>query len=45
VVIGDNVIVAANATVTGEIPSNCVVAGAPARHVSSIPAVGGVLEN
>ncbi len=29
--IGDNVIVAANAVVTGNVPSNCIVAGVPAR--------------
>lgn len=34
--IGDNVIVAANSAVTHDVPSNCVVAGAPARVVKSI---------
>lgn len=34
--IGDNVIVAANAVVTKSVPSNCVVAGVPARIVKKI---------
>ena len=34
--IGDNVIVAANATVTADVVSDCVVAGVPARHVSTM---------
>ncbi len=36
VCIGDNVIVAANATVTNSIPSNCVVAGSPAKVIKEI---------
>lgn len=34
--IGDNVIVAANAVVTKDVPSNCVVAGIPAKIVKSL---------
>ncbi len=34
--IGDNVIVAANAVVTKSIPSNCIVAGVPARIVKKL---------
>lgn len=34
--IGDNVIVAANAVVTKDVPSNCVVAGIPARVVKKL---------
>lgn len=34
--IGDNVIVAANAVVTKDVPSNCVVAGAPAKIVKKL---------
>ena len=34
--IGDNVIVAANAVVTKDIPDNCVVAGVPARIIKTI---------
>lgn len=34
--IGDNVIVAANAVVTKVIPSNCLVAGAPAKIVKKL---------
>lgn len=34
--VGDNVIVAANAVVTGDIPSNCLVAGVPAKIVKQI---------
>lgn len=34
--IGDNVIVAANAVVTKDIPCNCVVAGVPARIIKSL---------
>jgi len=33
VTIGDNVIIGANSTVTKDIPSNCVYAGNPARHM------------
>ena len=33
VTIGDNVIVGANSVITKDIPSNCVVAGAPARVI------------
>ena len=34
--VGDNVIIAANAVVTKDIPSNCVVAGVPAKVVKQI---------
>lgn len=34
--IGDNVIVAANAVVTKDVPSNCVVAGVPAKIVKKL---------
>lgn len=34
--IGDNVIVAANTVVTKDVPSNCIVAGAPAKIIKSI---------
>ncbi len=34
--IGDNVIVAANAVVTKNVPSNCVIAGVPAKIVKTI---------
>lgn len=34
--IGDNVIVAANAVVTKEVPSNCVVAGVPANIIKKL---------
>ncbi|PFK79237.1 serine acetyltransferase [Priestia megaterium] len=33
--IGDNVVVGANAVVTKDIPSNCVVAGVPAKIIST----------
>lgn len=39
--IGDNVIVGAHSVVTKDIPSNVVVAGVPARQISSI---GGFIE-
>lgn len=35
-VIGDNVVVAAGSVVRGEIPSDCVVGGVPARVIKSI---------
>ena len=35
VVIGNNVIVGANSVVTHDIPDNCVVAGIPARIIST----------
>ena len=34
--IGDNVVIAANAVVTKDIPSNCVVAGVPAKVVKQM---------
>ena len=34
--IGDNVVVGSNSVVTGNIPSNCVVAGSPAKIIKSI---------
>lgn len=34
--IGDNVIVAANSVVTKDVPSNCVIAGIPARVIKEI---------
>lgn len=34
ITVGDNVIIGANAVVTNDVPSNCVVVGAPARIVS-----------
>ena len=36
ITIGDNVIVAANAVVTHNIPSNCMIAGSPAKIVKSL---------
>lgn len=36
VTIGDNVIVAANAVVTKSVPSNCIVAGVPAKVVKQL---------
>lgn len=36
VTIGDNVIVAANAVVTHDLPSNCVAAGSPAKVVKEL---------
>lgn len=36
VTIGDNVIVGANSVVTKNIPSNCIVAGAPAKILKSL---------
>ncbi len=36
VTIGDNVIIGANSTVTHDVPSNSVVAGSPARIISSL---------
>ena len=34
--IGDNVIVAANAVVTMDVPSNCIVAGVPAKIIKNL---------
>lgn len=34
--IGDNVIIAANAVVTKDIPSNCIAAGIPAKVINSL---------
>ena len=36
VTIGNNVVVAAGAVVTKDIPDNCVVAGVPARKIKDI---------
>lgn len=36
VVIGDNVIIGANSTVTHNIPSNCIVAGSPAKKIRNL---------
>ena len=36
VTIGDNVIIGANAVVTKDVPSNCVVAGIPARIIRNL---------
>jgi acetyltransferase-like isoleucine patch superfamily enzyme len=36
VTIGDNVVVGAGSIVTKNVPSNCVVAGVPARYIKSI---------
>ena len=36
VTIGDNAIIAANSVVTHDVPSNCVVAGAPAKEVKTL---------
>lgn len=36
IVIGDNVIIGANSVVISDVPSNCIVAGAPARVVRAI---------
>ena len=37
VTIGDNVVVAAGAVVTKDLPSNCVVGGIPAKVIKDIP--------
>lgn len=37
VTIGDNVVVAAGAVVTKDVPSNCVVGGIPAKVIKDIP--------
>ena len=37
VTIGSNVVVAAGAVVTKDVPSNCVVAGVPARKIKDLP--------
>ena len=37
VTIGDNVVVAAGAVVTQDVPSNCVVGGIPAKVIKDIP--------
>ena len=34
--IGDHVVVGANSVVTGELPDNCVAAGAPARVIKQL---------
>ena len=34
--IGDNVIIAANAVVTKDVPNNCIVAGIPAKLIRKI---------
>lgn len=36
VTVGDNVIVAANSVVTKDIPSNCIIAGVPAKIIKQI---------
>lgn len=36
IVIGDNVIVAPNAVVTHDVPSNCIVAGIPAKIIKKL---------
>ena len=36
VIIGDNVVVAANSVVTHDVPSNCMVAGCPAKIIKSL---------
>ena len=36
VIIGDNVIIGANSTVTKDVPANSVVAGSPAKVISSL---------
>lgn len=36
VLIGDNVIIAANSVVTKNVPSNCIVAGAPAKIIKEL---------
>ena len=35
IIIGDNVVVGANSVVTKDVPSNCIVAGSPARIISN----------
>ena len=38
--LGDNVVVAAGAVVTKDIPSDCVVGGIPAKVIKDIPNEG-----
>ena len=33
--VGDNVVIGANAVVTKDVPSNCIVAGVPAKVIST----------
>lgn len=35
--IGDNVVIAAGAVVNKDVPSNCVVAGIPAKVIKTLP--------
>lgn len=35
--IGDNVLIGANAVIVNDIPSNCIVAGVPAKIIKSLP--------
>ena len=36
VVIGDNVVIAAGAVVTKDVPSNCVIGGVPAKKIKDL---------
>ena len=40
--IGDNVLIGANSVVLKDIPSNCVVAGVPARIIRNLPENGDI---
>jgi serine O-acetyltransferase len=41
VVVGDDVLIGANAVVNKNVPSNCTAVGVPARHISRTPTTSG----
>lgn len=46
IVVGDNVIIGANSVVTSDVPSNCIVAGAPAKVIRNVDvSIYDLLEN